>query len=136
MYAEVSGFYARQMRHLDEGAVAEWAKTFTMDAVFHISTRAEPMRGRAELAAGAGAAVKAIVALGEVRRHMTGMYEIEERPGGLLHVRAYTIVYATSAEGQSRVHQVCTCTDTLVRNTVEGRELQVKERHVIVDGTA
>ncbi|MEV8309142.1 hypothetical protein AB0P36_17760 [Streptomyces flavidovirens] len=34
------------------------------------------------------------------------MFETEERPGGILHVRG----------GESRVHQICTCVDTLVRS--------------------
>lgn len=135
MYAEVAGFYARQMRRLDEGDAEGWAATFTEDAVCRLSTRLEAMRGREELVAGARAAVTAIATAGELRRHMTGMFEIEERPGGLLHVRANTIVYATAASGESRVHQVCTCTDTLVRGTTAGRELLVKDRWIVVDGT-
>ncbi|MDI3389873.1 nuclear transport factor 2 family protein [Streptomyces sp. B-S-A8] len=132
MYAEVAGFYARQMRRLDEGDAEGWADTFTEDAVCRISTRPAPMRGRAELTAGARAAVAAIAAAGEQRRHMTGMFEIEERPGGILRVHAQTIVYATSASGESRVHQVCVCADTLVRGSE--RELLVRDRRIDVDG--
>lgn len=135
MYAEVAGFYARQMRRLDEGDAEGWAATFTQDAVCRISTRSEPMRGHAELISGARAAVTAIAAAGEQRRHMTGMFEIEERPGGALRVRAYTVVYATSASGASRVHQVCTCTDTLVGAEGMGSELRVRSRLIHVDGS-
>ncbi|MFD8571753.1 nuclear transport factor 2 family protein [Streptomyces sp. NPDC059639] len=134
MYAEVAAFYARQMRRLDEGDAEGWAATFTGDAVFRLSTRPEPMRGRAELVAGARAAVAAIAATGEQRRHMTGMFEIDEHPGGELHVRANTVVYATDASGASRVHQVCTCTDTLVRDAGQTHELLVRERRIDVDG--
>ncbi|MDI3408230.1 nuclear transport factor 2 family protein [Streptomyces cavernicola] len=131
MYAEVAGFYARQMRRLDEGDAEGWAATFTEDGVCRLSTRPEPMRGRAALAAGARTAAAAIPA-GERRRHMTGMFEIEARPGGILHVRANTVVYATGAGGEARVHQVCGCTDTLVRGP--GGELLVKDRRIDVDG--
>lgn len=134
MYAEVAGFYARQMRRLDEGDAEGWAATFTEDAVCRISTRPEPMRGRAALIAGARAATAAIAAAGERRRHMTGMFDIEEGPGQLLRVRANTIVYATGAAGTSRVHQVCTCTDILVRAADHGRGLLVRDRRIDVDG--
>ncbi|MHC0432329.1 nuclear transport factor 2 family protein [Streptomyces sp. O3] len=129
-YEEVAGFYARQMRRLDEGDAEGWAATFTENAVCRISTRPEPMRGRAGLAAGARKAVAAIVAAGERRRHMTGMFDIEERPGGALFVRAYTVVYATPAGGAPRVHQVCACADTLVR---QDGELLVQDRNITVD---
>ncbi|MFD1046811.1 nuclear transport factor 2 family protein, partial [Kibdelosporangium lantanae] len=33
-YQEVQHFYARQMRALDEGQVADWARTFEQDGVF------------------------------------------------------------------------------------------------------
>ncbi|MGW0792272.1 nuclear transport factor 2 family protein [Streptomyces sp. NPDC002911] len=135
MYAEVAAFYARQMRRLDEGDAEGWAATFTEDAVCRLSTRPDPLRGHAGLIAGARAATAAIVASGERRRHMTGMFEIEERPGGELHVRANTVVYATAANGVSRVHQVCACTDVLVRGAGNGRELRVSERRIDVDGT-
>ncbi|MEV0530040.1 nuclear transport factor 2 family protein [Streptomyces sp. NPDC050439] len=134
MYAEVAEFYARQMRRLDEGDAEGWAATFTKDAVCRISSRSEPMRGRAGLIAGARAATEAIAAAGERRRHMTGMFEIEERPDGAVHVRANTVVYATDASGASRVHQVCTCRDTLVRDAGPGRELLVDDRHIDVLG--
>ncbi|GGQ46724.1 nuclear transport factor 2 family protein [Streptomyces mutabilis] len=134
MYAEVAGFYARQMRRLDEGDAEGWAATFTDDAVCRISTRPEPLRGRAALTEGARAATAAGAAAGEQRRHMTGMFDIEERPGGLLRVRANTIVYATDARGRSRVHQVCTCTDVLVRAAAPGRGLLVRDRRIDVDG--
>ena len=134
MYEEVAGFYARQMRRLDEGDAEGWAATFTEDAVCHISTRPEPMRGRAELTAGARTATAASAAAGQQRRHTTGMFEIEERPGGALRVRAYTVVYATDARGASWVHQVCTCTDTLVRPGGAERGLLVQDRRIDVDG--
>ncbi|MFI1831569.1 nuclear transport factor 2 family protein [Streptomyces sp. NPDC020412] len=135
MYAEVAGFYARQMRHLDEGDAEGWAATFTEDAVCWLSTRAEPMRGRSGLVAGVRSATAAIAAVGEQRRHMTGMFEIEERPDGSLVVRANTVVYATGANGESRVHQVCTCVDTLVRGTGPDNPLLVSNRRIDVDGT-
>ncbi|MFE6721743.1 nuclear transport factor 2 family protein [Streptomyces albidoflavus] len=133
MYAEVAGFYARQMRRLDEGDAEGWAATFTEDGVCHLSSRPEPMRGRAALAEGARAAAEAIAEAGEQRRHMTGMFEIEERPGGTLQVRANTVVYATRAGGEARVHQVCDCTDTLVSEA--GGEILVRERRIDVHGT-
>jgi 3-phenylpropionate/cinnamic acid dioxygenase small subunit len=136
MYEEVAGFYAYQMRRLDEGDAEGWAATFTEDAVCRISTRAQPMRGRAELVAGARAAAEAIAAAGERRRHMTGMFEIEERADGCVLVHANTVLYATDASGRSRVHQVCTCADTLVRSPKSRRALLVRDRRIDVLGPA
>ncbi|MEU6449812.1 nuclear transport factor 2 family protein [Streptomyces sp. NPDC048232] len=136
MYEEVARFYAYQMRRLDEGDAEGWAATFTGDAVCRISTRPEPMRGRAALAAGARAAAEAIAAAGERRSHMTGMFEIEERADGSVLVHANTVVHATDASGRPRVHQVCTCADTLVRSPESGRALLVKDRRIDVLGPA
>ncbi|QJS98971.1 SnoaL-like domain-containing protein [Streptomyces asoensis] len=133
LYPEVSGFYARQMQRLDSGDAQGWAATFTEDALFHLPTRPEPMRGRAALESGARTAAAAIAAAGERRRHVTGMFVIDERPDGALDVRAYTVIYATRIGGASRVHQVCVCEDVLVR--AQGG-LRVRSRRVSLDDQA
>ncbi|MFF1442502.1 nuclear transport factor 2 family protein [Streptomyces sp. NPDC058295] len=133
LYSEVSGFYARQMQRLDSGDAPGWAATFTEDALFHLPTRPEPMRGRAALESGARAAAAAIAAAGERRRHFTGMFVIDERPDGALNVRAYTVIYATRIGGASRVHQACVCEDVLVR-AQDG--LRVRSRRVSLDDQA
>ncbi|MEU6394775.1 nuclear transport factor 2 family protein [Streptomyces sp. NPDC046939] len=134
MHAETAGFYAHQMRRLDEGDAEGWAATFTEDAVFRISSRRQPMRGRAELTAGARAASDAVAAAGERLRHMTGMLEIEELPDEQMLVRATTLVYATDASGGARLHQVCDCTDILVRTASAPRTFLVKDRRIDVLG--
>ncbi|MFD6620152.1 nuclear transport factor 2 family protein, partial [Streptomyces albidoflavus] len=134
VHAETAGFYAHQMRRLDEGDAEGWAATFTEDAMCRISSRPEPMRGRAELTAGARAASEAVAAAGERRRHMTGMLEIEELSDGQVLVRATTLVYATDASGGARLHQVCDCTDILVRAASGPRTLLVRDRRIDVLG--
>lgn len=129
-YAEVAQFYARQMDRLDSGDAEAWAATFTEDAVFHLPSRPRPMRGRADLAAGARAAAAAVAAAGERRRHFTGMFVVDERPDGTLGVRASTVVYVTRIGGDCRVHQVCVCEDVLVRHT---GALLVRSRRISFD---
>lgn len=133
LYAEVTWFYARQMHWLDRGEADRWADTFTEDAVFHLPTRPEPMRGRAGLLAGARAAAAAIAEAGERRRHVAGMYDIDRGPRGTLRTRYSIVVYATTTGGPSRVHQVCVCEDTLVR---PDGELRVSTRHITLDDVA
>lgn len=132
LYSEVTWFYARQMRWIDRGDAERWADTFTEDAVFHLPTRAEPMRGRAELVAGARAAHAASAAAGERRRHVARLIDVERREEGALRVRSSLVVHAVRAGGDSRVELVCAGEDTVVR---DGGELRVRFRRVVLDET-
>ena len=129
LYSEVNQFYAHHMHLLDAGLADEWAATFTEDGVFAPQTLAEPVRGRASLAAGLRTTVTQLATDGEVHRHWHGMITV--RPDGdVLRVRCYALVIATRQGGASRIHRACVCTDELVR--VDGR-LLVRHRVVTRD---
>ncbi|SEF65945.1 SnoaL-like domain-containing protein [Thermomonospora echinospora] len=130
VYADVQQFYARHMHLLDAGAADEWAATFTEDGVFAPPSAPEPVRGRANLAAGVRESFAKLTAAGEVHRHLLSMVTVEPQPDGSLHVRSYAQVIATPRDGAARLHLMCVCADVLVR--VDG-ELRVRERRVTRD---
>ncbi|MEW2353524.1 nuclear transport factor 2 family protein [Spirillospora sp. NPDC029432] len=130
IYAEVQQFYARHMQLLDAGEAEEWAMTFTEDGVFAPPSLPEPIRGRANLAAGARKAAEERAAAGETHRHWQGMIAVDPRPDESLHVTCYTQVLVTPRNGSTRLHLMCVCRDVLVR---ENGRLLVRERRVTRD---
>jgi len=130
VYARVQQFYARHMQLLDAGEAETWAADFTEDATFSVPTLPEPVRGRAALAATVRCSADTLRELGEQQRHWPGVFDVAPGPDGEVIVRSYTVVYASPAGGESRVHRVCACTDVLV--PVDG-ELKVRERRVTRD---
>ncbi|MBT2542099.1 nuclear transport factor 2 family protein [Streptomyces sp. ISL-44] len=133
LYAEVQQFYAHQMQLLDLGESQRWAETFTEDATFDVPTLPEPVRGRAGLVAATSRTAAQLAEAGQRHRHFIGMFDVSERPDGVVDVRSYAIVYASAIGGDSQVHRVCVCEDVLVR--VEGA-LQVATRRVTRDDLA
>ncbi|MGW7537854.1 nuclear transport factor 2 family protein [Amycolatopsis sp. NPDC054798] len=130
LYAEVQQFYARHMHLLDSGAAREWAETFTEDALFHLPSRSQPVRGRAALASNVAKAVGEMAAAGEVQRHWHGMVAVTPRADGAVHVRCYALVFSTHRGGTPQLYRTCVCEDELVR--VDG-QLLVSERRVTRD---
>ncbi|MEU7742756.1 nuclear transport factor 2 family protein [Nonomuraea sp. NPDC049158] len=133
LYAEVQQFYATHLHLLDSGDAEGWAATFTDDGVFAPPTLPEPVQGRAALAAGLRRTAEDLAAAGETHRHWHGMVAVEPRPDGTIGVRCYALVIATRHGGDSRLHRVCVCEDTLVR--ADGR-LLVRHRAVTRDDLA
>ncbi|MFE4519374.1 nuclear transport factor 2 family protein [Kitasatospora sp. NPDC056783] len=127
LYEEVQHFYGRQMRHLDEGEVAEWAATFTEDGVFAANARPHPQEGRPAIEQGAREAARRLAEAGVRHRHWLGMLEVTERPDGSLLARTYALIVATPRGGPAAVHLSCDCEDELVR---VGGELKVRHRRV------
>lgn len=130
IYAEVQQFYARHMHLLDTGAAEEWAQTFTEAGLFAPPSLPEPVRGRANLAAGVREAAARLAQAGEVHRHLLSMVAVEPLADGSLRVRSYAQIIATPRDGQPRLHLMCVCEDVLVR---EDGELRVRERRVTRD---
>lgn len=130
LYAEVQQFYSRQMQLLDSGAAEEWAQTFTADGSFAPPSLPEPVRGRANLAAGARKAAAQRAEAGEVHRHLLGTTSVRPQPDGSLKATSYTQVVVTPRGGTPRTQLMCVCEDVLVR---EDGELRVRERHVTRD---
>ena len=115
-YQEISHFYARQMRLLDEGRVAEWAGTFEQNGVFDANGHPEPLRGREMIESGARKASEQLAADGIQRRHWLGMLEVDERPDGTLLAQTYALILSTPRGGQASVYMSTTCTDVLIRD--------------------
>lgn len=130
LYTEVQHFYARQMRCLDEGAVEEWADTFTADGVFKANAHPEPQEGRAAILAGATQAARRLAEQQTQRRHWLGMQQVDENPDGTITVRSYALVFATALGGKAALELSCDCEDLLVR---DGGRLQIKRRLVSRD---
>ena len=130
LYNRVQQFYARQMRLLDDGQVAEWAATFTVDGSFAANAHPEPTVGRAAIEAGAGRTVAELASDGVVRRHWLGMLSVEPRADGTLRTRCYALVISTPKGGQAGVHVSTSCDDLLVRS---GDTFLVRERYVVRD---
>ncbi|MFC7331308.1 nuclear transport factor 2 family protein [Marinactinospora rubrisoli] len=128
LFAQVQMFYARQMRLLDEGRVEEWAATFTEEGVFAADARPEPARGRAVIAAAAGAAWERLVASGVRHRHWLGMVEVGAESGGRVRSRCYALVLAVPRGGPVSVQVSTVCEDVLVRGG--GGGWLVEERSV------
>ncbi|WP_261719655.1 nuclear transport factor 2 family protein [Streptomyces sp. FZ201] len=132
LFQQIQQFYARQMRLLDNGAVEEWAATFTEDGVFDQNV-AEPLTGRTTIAVAAQKRVDQLVAEGVTRRHWLGMLEVEpEDEHGVVHTRYYAFSLATERGGSPRITASTYAEDTLVRH--EDGWL-VRYRHVTHDGT-
>ncbi|MEU4469095.1 nuclear transport factor 2 family protein [Streptomyces sp. NPDC024017] len=127
LYAQVQQFYAHQMQLFDAHDADGWAATFTQDAHFDVPTLAEPVRGRAGLAANVRRNKAQQEGDGRRLRHWIGMLDIRSRRGEELRTRCYALVYATERGGPSTVLRVCVMEDVLVR--VDGAWLT---RHRIV----
>ncbi|MEU8763238.1 nuclear transport factor 2 family protein [Streptomyces sp. NPDC048659] len=132
--AEVRRFHARQMQLLDSGDADAWAATFTEDGLFAPPSLPEPVRGRAALAEGVRTAHAALVAEGEVRRHLLTTEVVEEPVAGdadgAVRVRSYVQVVATRKDEEPRLILMCVCEDVLVS---EDGEWRVRERYVTRD---
>ncbi|NGO73930.1 nuclear transport factor 2 family protein [Streptomyces boncukensis] len=133
LHQEVLRFYARQMRSLDEGNVAEWAATFTEDGEFSANAHPRPQRGREAIRQGAAEAAAKLAEQGVQRRHWLGMVEVSAGPDGTLTARSYAQVIATPQGGKAELELSCSCEDELVR---EGGELLVRRRRVHRDDLA
>ncbi|GGS05465.1 hypothetical protein GCM10010269_50450 [Streptomyces humidus] len=133
LYLEIQHFYGRQMRHLDSGAVEEWARTFTEDGVFTANAHPEPQRGRAAIEAGARKAAAQLAADGVQRRHWLGMLQVDPGPDGSVVARTYALITSTAQGGQAGIQLSCTCDDVLVR---EDGQLKVRHRRVFRDDLA
>jgi hypothetical protein len=130
LHVRVQRFYAEQMRLLDTGATGEWAETFTEDGTFSVPTFAEPVRGRAAIAAGAREASRARAAAGVVHRHWMGMLTVEPGEDGTVRARSYALVIETPLGKASSVHRSTVCEDLL---TPCGDTWQVRTRVVTRD---
>lgn len=132
MYAEINAFYARHMRHLDDGRTDAWAAGFAEDGVFAQNVAPEPCRGRTAIAELGRTAMAGLAERGLVRRHWFGMVDAEQRADGTVHTMYYALVFETPRGGKGVFHLSCTGADILVRH--DGEWL-VQDRLVVHDAT-
>jgi hypothetical protein len=130
LHAQVSDFYARQMRLLDDGAADAWAETFTDNGTFIASGQQAATSGRAKLAAAARASQAELAAAGIVHRHWLSMITVDQGSDGTIRARCYALVIATQRGGDSVIHRSTTCDDVLLR---DGDGFVVRSRSVTRD---
>jgi 3-phenylpropionate/cinnamic acid dioxygenase small subunit len=114
LHAQVSDFYSRQMRLLDDGDADAWAATFAENGTFIASGHQAPTSGRADLAAAVRATKAELAAAGIVHRHWLGMITVDRDSDGAVRARCYALVIATQRGGDSVIHRSTTCDDVLV----------------------
>ncbi|MDQ3403028.1 MAG: nuclear transport factor 2 family protein [Actinomycetota bacterium] len=112
--AHVQQFYTHQMALSENGAVREWADTFTEDAVFEDSFTPEPLRGRAAILESVRDGVARIAEARLDFRHWFGMFEVESAPDGRVRTRYYALAMATPRDGVLAVRGNAHCQDILV----------------------
>jgi len=115
LYPQIEQFYATQMQLLDDGAVQEWADTFTHDGVFEANAHPEPARGREAIASAAKRTVAELAEQGLVRRHWIGMLSVRPNDDGSVGARSYAVVLQTPKGGQAAIRFSTVCEDVLVR---------------------
>jgi 3-phenylpropionate/cinnamic acid dioxygenase small subunit len=130
LQAQVSDFYSRQMRLLDDGDADAWAATFTENGTFTASGHPAPTTGRSNLAAGVRASHAELAASGIVHRHWLGMISVDQGGDGTVRARCYALVIATQRGGSSVIHRSTTCDDVLLR---DGGGFMVQSRSVTRD---
>lgn len=124
-YIEVKTFYALQMRLLDALDIEGYAATFTVDGITDHAHRGEKVVGRAQLIAGANAALPRY-ANGAVR-HWNDHYLMEEVDENTINVSYCSLVTRTDKAGTVTFEPTFFIEDVLVR--VDGG-LQAKSRTI------
>lgn len=130
-YVEVLTFYARQMRALDALDVVGYANTFTVDGVTDHAHRGEKVEGRAELIAGARAALPRYA--GVAVRHWNDHYLVDILDENTLAVTYRSLVTRTATDGTVTFEPTFSVADVLVR--VDG-ELLTRSRTIHKDEPA
>jgi len=121
----IQQFYARQMQLLDDGAISEWARTFTEDATFASNAMPTPLAGRPAILDGATAHDK-LRASGTQRRHLLSNLSLETGSDGMLTAVSYVMVVET-ADGSTTVLFNTLLEDEL---THENGEWRVRARRI------
>ncbi|OLT46035.1 hypothetical protein BJF87_23340 [Gordonia sp. CNJ-863] len=130
VHTDITLFYARHMRAMDQGRVADWTADFTDTATFATNARPDTQKGRDHIAAEALKAAHKLRDSGESRRHCLTTLELHYVDSDLTKIRAdsYAVIVRTPQGGPSTVEFMCTCTDHLVLNgdrwSIERRVVQ------------
>jgi hypothetical protein len=115
---EILQLYGRQSLHIDEGAAAEWADTFTPEGRFDSPNYPEPVEGRDNLIAFA----ERFAASSSGSRHVvTNAHIISTPSSDECAVRAYLLIVRTSTSGEVEILRLTTLDDDLVRTRGQWR---------------
>lgn len=97
LYAQIQQFYANQVRHLDSVRAEAFAATFTEDGVFDQRPGADPLVGRAAIAAAIRAYQESTGAAGDPvqRRHWFNMLQVFPQDDGTVRTEYYALVLHT-----------------------------------------
>ncbi|WEH40470.1 nuclear transport factor 2 family protein [Streptomyces sp. NBC_01218] len=118
VYQDLQHFYARQMQSTDDLDVPAWAGSFTEDGVFATNAFAEPITGRAAIAAHCDRAFAAQAAAGIVRRHVMTMLaadSLTDAGAERVRTRSYVMVLETLRGRKTTIYCSTLCEDELVR---------------------
>ncbi|MEV6560862.1 nuclear transport factor 2 family protein [Nocardia sp. NPDC051756] len=127
LHTEVTLFYARHMRAMDEGRVQDWTADFAEDGVFETNARLDPQIGRAAIANGAGAAAQKLLTDNVLRRHCLTTLDIRHGLDEVIHASSYAIIVRTPPGGPTAVEFLCTCDDELIH---VNEQLLIRRRSV------
>lgn len=94
LYHAVLHFYARQMQLLDDGAIDEWADTYTEDATFGSNAMPTPLAGREAIQRGAREHDNLRQA-GTRRRHLLSNLSIVPEENGTVSATSYVSIVET-----------------------------------------
>lgn len=95
IYSRIDQFYAIQMQALDDGDIAGWVETFTVDGVFESNGLAAPVAGRDGLTALGTDAVTRLREKGAIRRHFVFNVIVNAESDGALRTTSYVPVFDT-----------------------------------------
>jgi 3-phenylpropionate/cinnamic acid dioxygenase small subunit len=124
-YHAVLHFYARQMQLLDDGAIDEWAGTYTEDATFGSNAMPAPLAGRDAIRRGAREHDNLRQA-GTRRRHLMSNLSIVPGEDGTVRATSYVTIVETR-EGTTALRFSTLLEDELVR---EDGEWLVRTRRI------
>lgn len=130
LYLEVQSFYAHQMPLLETRKIADFAATFTEDAVFGYVGGWEPTNGREALTAGLSRSIPALYGSSTIRHWFEGR-RVEAVGDGSLRVTQTSIVSVTDENGDVTFEPSCTVEDVLVRE--DDGTLRTKKRMIAHD---
>ena len=125
LYHSVLHFYARQMQLLDDGAIDEWAGTYTDDATFGSNAMPVTLTGRETIRRGARDHDNMRQA-GTRRRHLLSNLSIVQGEDGTINATSYVSILETQ-QGTTALRFCTVLSDELVR---EDGELLVRTRRI------
>lgn len=116
LYEELQDFYAKHMRHRDEGNVDGWLEAFDENAESLTNVFAQQAKhGREALATAVRELDAKFLAAGLLRRHLLSTFLVVPQEDDTVHTRYYALVLTTKPGERTTVHSTSVANDVLVR---------------------